>query len=284
MSSEDTILGSSGPASSAEGSQPSQEVSQGTPEGTGASDQAAGQEQERQRASEAGKTLAAQRKQNAAAAYMRRQDALMRQNEELTRELINRTRQSEQPRQQANDAPQRDNFQSYEDYVDARAEWKASKKAEEAVSKQWQQFAEHIEQAQRQQQENTIYAGHGERIQQYAQAHPEFAELLDREDVVVPDVASRAILQMKDGPEIMMAMHREPAIAAELHKLNPVDQVAFLGRLSAYLQFKPPQISRAPAPGRPVGQGGNSDGNVAGMTIDQYYASIDPTKRHRKGK
>lgn len=239
-----------GPAPSAEVAQPSTEAPTGVAEGTGASEQAAETEQQRQaRASQAGRDLAERRKQNQQNAFMR----LQQQNEELTRALIARQQPQAAPQVPSDDAPKRESFDSYEAWIEAKAEYRADKRATETVMKQLQQVASEAQRVQRQQEGHALLQQHVSRVGAFAKQTPDFDSVTDRDDVVIPSFASEEIASMEDGPAILYAIGRDPSIAMQLQQMAPRQQARYLGQLSASLRLRPPQVSQAPAPGTPVG-------------------------------
>lgn len=158
----------------------------------------------------------------------------------------------QRPAPQSGDgSPQREQFDSYDEFVEARAEWRAERKAEEvaqrkldALSQQQRAAFEHVRAVQ-------VAQTFAERLDTFAQANPAFSEVLES-DVDVGS-AGPAIMEMDDAPQIMLALHRNPKIAAELRAATPHHQGVILGKLSAQLQAKPHQVSKAPVPGSPVG-------------------------------
>lgn len=243
------------PAPSAEVVQPSTEAPQGVAEGTGASEQAAETEQQRQaRASQAGRDLAEQRKRNQQNAFAR----LSKERDELQRALIEIASNRGGPAQPqapipGDDAPKRESFDSYEAWIEAKAEYRAEKKAGEAVMKRLQEVAAEAQKVQRQQEGHALVQQHVSRLEAFAKTNPDFDEVTARDDIVIPPFASQKIASMGNGPAILYAIGRDPSIAFELQRRDPADQALYLGELSASLRLRPPQVSQAPAPGTPVG-------------------------------
>lgn len=260
-----------GPASSAEVVQPSTEVAPSgtTAEGTGASEPAAEEtEQQRQeRLSAAGRQLAEQRKRNQQNAFMR----LQRQNEELTKALIARQQPPapEAPKP-TDDAPKREAFDSYEAWIEAKAEYRAEQKASEAVMRRLQEVAEHAQQSQRMQEGQNLVRGHMSRVETFAKQATDFDVVTQNDDIHIPPVAAEEIMSMEDGPAILYAIGKEPAIAAHLQQMGPRQQVRFLGQLSAALTLRPPQVSQAPAPGTPVGGKSSAPPTLENASYDDF--------------
>lgn len=226
-----------------------------TTEGTGASEQVAEtpeQKAEREKVALIDKRERAWRNQREAfKRHMDRGDRLEQQNRELMQHILGMQQgKQQQPAQPQKDGPpKREQFESYEAYVDARAEWVADQRTQEHFRRQEQQ----ARQERQQQESQSIEHGHYSRVQEFAQSSPEMQAVMENEDVSVPVVAGEAIKRMADGPAILLAMHREPALAEALNRMAPAEQFLYLGQLSAALRLRPPQFSKAPAPGTPVG-------------------------------
>jgi hypothetical protein len=255
------------PASSAEVAQPSQEVVETStaPEGTGASEQVAEQTEEQRRASEAGRTLAEQRKKNAQAAQFRREfEQLKQERAELTRALIQATQQGKapEPKASADEAPTREQFDSYEAYVREDAKYWARKEAERTFNERMQGLAQETQQQQARQEAAQVEQQHMSRVAEHAQKSSDFDALLaERGDhISVPPAAAHAIKYMDDGPQIMEAMLRQPELAKVFWNMPDHAQLMALGKISAHLQARPPQVSKAPPPGKTVGASSSGDG------------------------
>lgn len=290
MTTDNTVFISTGPASSAE-TLPSTEGTQVPSGGTGASEQAAETEQERQqRASDAGRNLAAQRehnRRNAESRLQRERDTLLEQNRELQRAYLERTRTPQETAKPTDTAPKRDQFDSYEAWIEAKADYRAEQKSNEVVKRHWQEAEQRTQQQRTIEQATQTVQAHASRVDTFAKQNADFAEVTNRDDVMIPEAASKAIMRAHDGPAMLHAIGRDPSIAARLNQMDPDEQVYFLGQLSSAIRTRPSQVSRAPSPGTPVGsRTGSVESDVRGMSIEQYYASVDPIRKAaaRKGK
>jgi len=147
--------------------------------------------------------------------------------------------------------PQLDQFESYEQWVDARSEWKAE------VT--WQR----IQAAQ--QQQHALYT-HTERIQSFAATTPDYFEKIQAAArTPVAKVMEAAIIQSDRGPEIayFLATHPEDAIRlAQAHVQRPLSDAPFVrelleSKLTAQAASPGPAsgVSRQPVfrPIKPVG-------------------------------
>jgi hypothetical protein len=255
---------STAPASSAEEVQPSTEVVEHSTaaEGTGASEQAAETDEQR-RASEAGRTLAEQRRKNQQNAAFRRQfEDTQRQNAELTRALIDATRSKQPEAAPADEAPKREAFDSYEEWNRADARYHARKEAQDALRSQLTELSQKAQEQQYRQQAEQIEQAHAQRVTEFADSSPDFQELLAErgEHIRVPDDVAYTVMMAPDGPQIMDAMLRYPKLAQEFWNVPPAMRSMVLGKVSAALHYRP-QVSKAPPPGKPVAARGGSANN-----------------------
>ncbi len=179
------------------------------------------------------------------------------------------------------DAPKREDFTTWEDYEDARVDWRFEQRAKKDAGKSTNELAEFIQKAQAEQSEQQLRKDHAERVESFARTVPDFLDVTDREDIMIPGPAVEAILHSPNGPLLQYAIGKEPAIAETLRRLNPTQQQVLVGQLSAVLMSRPAQVSTAPAPGTPVGaKSTNTSKDTRSMTPDEYYAHI--TKRAGK--
>ena len=113
---------------------------------------------------------------------------------------VERAPQPAQPAFDPTQGPQLDQFESYEQWVDARAEWKADQHYQRIVAQQQQQHALHT---------------HTERIQSYAQQTPDYFEKIQAAArQPVSKVMEAAIISSERGPELayFLATHPEEGI------------------------------------------------------------------------
>lgn len=224
-----------------------------------------------------------ERSRKRAATIQRRIDELTadkyaeRQRAERLERALDEYRQNQQRAQQpqGNARPSREQFNDFDDYQAALAEWKASEVVErrmEAERKQWE--AQYRQQA-AQQQVQRIAQDHANRLQAYAKSNPDFAEVAES-DTVVNDAAAVLLTTMENGPALIHALHRSPELVDRLNKAPAHLQGVILGEISASLK-KSPQVSNAPAPGVPVGGKAAPAKTLADMDYDEFV------KARRKG-
>lgn len=212
--------------------------------------------------------------------------------EERARQDIERVRQeAEYWRQQAEQAkqqigpPRADQFQDYEAYLRAAAQFEAQKVTDErlaaAQKAQW-------EQQQRQQQEMAQFQAQqryqAELNSKLAEAQKKFPDFLDV--VTSPELpglqgtpAFGAIFESEQGAEVLYYLGKNPAKAHQIMSLSPLAQVREIGRIEAALSAGN-TVSKAPPPPESV-SARTGTATQEPRTVDEYYAMIT---RNRRGK
>lgn len=196
--------------------------------------------------------------------------AQSREKDALIKRLIEE--RSPPKQQQGNDdpEPERNQFEDFEEWTRASARWAARQEARtvaEAQRKQWE--AAHAQQRNAEAM-TQIEHGHAQRVAAYAKANPEFAEVLES-DVNLEGMAPLYVQLMDDGPAVMLALHKNPELADRINSAHPYMQGVLLGQLSAFLKSRSPQVSKAPAPGKPVsGQSAGASKDLATADYDEY--------------
>lgn len=161
--------------------------------------------------------------------------------------------------------PQRDKYETFEDYLEAKADWQLAQKLGEIEQK-----------AQRTKAEREVVERDATWKQKLSAASSKFD---DFEDVVfsdglqITDVMAEAMKDSDAGPEVAYYLGKNASEAERIAKLSPVAQVREIGKIEAQLNSKPArQASKAPAPIEPVGSGKTSAGNPDSMSQAEYEA------------
>lgn len=198
----------------------------------------------------------------------KRRDGIQRRFDELTadkhreRERADRAereldfaRRSQQERlaPQQDVAPRRDQFETYEDFLEAKTGWAARQAALQVAQQVRRQQDEERARTTTTQVQQQIERAHDERMASYAKANPDFEEALQASTVSVPEVALNYLKLLDNGPEIAHELLRNPDHARRLARAPGYQVGVILGEISAALKQKAPQHSTAPDPGQPVG-------------------------------
>lgn len=164
--------------------------------------------------------------------------------------------------------PRRDDFQDYESYLDARADWQVSEKLKALESK--------AEQARQQQAIAEREATWEQRQTKAAQKYEDFEEVAFADDLPITPVMAEAMKDSDMGPDVAYFLGKNPSEAERIAKLNPAAQVREIGKIEARLESKASEPvkrpSKAPAPIEPVGGGSPSSTDPAKMSQAEYEA------------
>lgn len=216
--------------------------------------------QQRERVADASRVMREQKERNRAAAERRTRDAAEAQAwrqvaQTLAQHLQGGATQAQGGAAQppANGEPQREGYDSFEAYQQARVEWQVKALAKQTFE-EWQRDAQAQQQsAVAEQQAQQVQVDHARRTAEFARAVPDFDDVVDRDDIMIPAHASEAIKRLPNGPAIVYAIGRNPEIAQNFARMGPLEQVAYAGQLSQYYASRNAPISQAAEAGRTVG-------------------------------
>lgn len=187
-------------------------------------------------------------------------------------EALKNYQQGEQPKSQPQEdkPPSEDDFESYDDYIVARAEYQAEKKftarqqkrqEEERQASEQRKFAE----AQRQ---------FLERGNALSEKIPDFWEQIDNSDIQMTKGMAQLIAESENGPALAYYLATNDDIAGQLASLPEHQAIYRLGQIEAQLKSaSKPKPKPKPAPLRQLS--GSTPVNTdpaAAKTDDDYYA------------
>lgn len=147
--------------------------------------------------------------------------------------------------------PQVDQFETYEDFVEAIADWKSDLKLAQRDHK----TAQEREQDQR----KTQTEKYAERVTKFVEAQPDFDEVLANTTAPATKIMENVIIESDHGPEIAYFLAKNEAEAARIASLPPHRQLIEMGKLEARMEKRadtpPPQkrMTQAPEPIKPLG-------------------------------
>ncbi len=132
--------------------------------------------------------------------------------------------------------PNRDNFTTYEDWVEAVSLYNAKKALQEEKDAYLRQ--------QQTVQQNTVVEGWNKSLEAAREKYDDFDTVVGS-SLEIPQAAFNAIVDSPVGTDIAYFLGSHPEIAAGLGKLSPVACVRAIGRIEAQYELKAPS---APAP------------------------------------
>lgn len=159
-------------------------------------------------------------------------------------------RQRPEPKPVADGEPKREQFNDYEGFLEARAEWKADQRVNERLAKQ----SEERQHQAHQDTERKAVEDFQKRSREAAKSIPDFEEVVADSDAIVTRAMSEAIISSEDGHLIVYHLAKNPDEAERIASLSPAAQAREIGKIEATLSKPAPKKpSSAPAPISPVG-------------------------------
>lgn len=177
------------------------------------------------------------------------------------RELEAKIAENERMAQAEQPEPDPSQFETLEQYLDAKVEFEAGKRVREIESQRTVQ-----------QKEAERMAGFNERAAAIRQANPDFDAVLQSAAVGVSDAVMETILESDDGPSLAYHLAKNPTELYRLNAMTERQQVLELGRISARLSAKVPErkVTQAPPPAPAVKATGTGSKSVSDMTDKEY--------------
>lgn len=185
---------------------------------------------------------------------------------------LQRLRQPAQPQQQASGEPQRDQFESYEDYLEAKVTFKAQqivdKQLEHSSTKQ-KEATTAAEQHKTQQAEQRQFLENRGKLEKEI---PDYKDTIEDWEPNLPDTVAAMLIKLPEGPLITYHMAKNPSLEAQFRDQPEYLHGVLLGQLIASLK-SPPKVSNAPAPGKTVSTTKTtSNGDEPPSDPEQYFA------------
>lgn len=167
--------------------------------------------------------------------------------------------------------PNQENFDSYEEYIDARADWKFEQRLEQQRKEDRQKQATAAAQERAGKMADLADAARGK--------HEDYDEVLEAADDIQVSASLRdALVESENLPELQYHLVKNPAEVARLNALTPIAAAREIGKLEAKLTAAPPveppatpkpkSATKAPEPITPVGSG--SSGSAKPLDQESY--------------
>jgi hypothetical protein len=191
--------------------------------------------------------------------------------------------------------PKVEDFQTYEDFVEALADWKADQKATARAGEVKKEIDDRLAAerqadvdqatARAQQQILTSYAA---RVDEFRKTHPDLnaaLEQVDSDEYVVPPMMRAHILQSDIGPALQYHLAKNPDDFRRIAALPPGPMLVQLGKLEARLDVATPgptsaaaPVTRATPPIKPVG------GSATASTVPLDELPYQDYKKRREAE
>lgn len=149
--------------------------------------------------------------------------------------------------------PKREDFSSYDEFIEARASYRAERMANEVIEKRLKERDERESKESDAKHSRQIAAKWQDNLERAREKLEDLDDVLEDSDSPITRDMQTAILESDVGPEIAYYLAKNPAEAERISKLSPTRQVVELGKLEDRLS-KPAskKPSNAPAPINPV--------------------------------
>jgi hypothetical protein len=176
--------------------------------------------------------------------------------------------QREQPqvRQAPQGEPKLDDFDNFDAYIAAKAEFIADRKINQTLTEREQrQQAERAQAAQRHTAESW-----NKRVSTAEAEMPDFHDVVASSDVPMSAPMQQAIMESDAGPKLAYYLATHPDEAEDIASMSPVATVRALTRIEDKLANQPMNVSRTPAPVSPVGVKAKADKDPSAMSDKEF--------------
>lgn len=170
------------------------------------------------------------------------------------------------------DEPKRDQFGSYEEFIEARATWRAEKAAEAKARSILDESRKSQEQERTKGEQEKLTRQWNAQIEKARDDLEDFDEVCAESEAVVTPKMSEAILESDKGALIAYYLAKNSAEAERISKLTPSKQAAAIVALEDKVAKPAKQLSKAPEPIAPVGQKAEVAKDPSKMTDAEFAA------------
>lgn len=171
----------------------------------------------------------------------------------LLRESREKEQQAKQPQSPEGAEPSREQFQSYEEFIEARATWRAQKAAAEETRKILEESRKKDTEARSRSEDESRVKEWNAKLDKARDEIEDFDEVCAESEAVVTPAMSTAILESDKGAQIAYFLAKNPDEAERISKLSPSKQAAAIVSLEEKVAKPAKQPSKAPEPINPVG-------------------------------
>lgn len=171
----------------------------------------------------------------------------------------------------ASDEPQREQFGSYEEFIEARASWRAEKVAEEKTRKIIEESRTKDERERVSAEREEVTKTWNTQVEKARDEIEDFDEVCAESESIVTAHMSQAILESEQGALIAYHLAKNPAEAERISKLSPSKQAAAIVTLEEKVAKVAKKSSNAPNPITPVGTRANAIKDPSRLSDSEWY-------------
>jgi hypothetical protein len=169
--------------------------------------------------------------------------------------------------------PTIDQFENYDDFVSAKAEYNVMQKIQQQSRQSIQQNAQ-----------ATINNGWNERLAKAREKFPDIDDAIERIGYHVSEPMAWIIKASNKGPELTRYLDLNPGEVTRIAQLNPILAAQEIGRLEAQITanpaIKPNKISQAPEPIKNL----SATGSVANVDFEKMSMDDYMKRRNEEAK
>lgn len=181
---------------------------------------------------------------------------------EKERELARLQEAAKAPQVDTSTAPKREDFDDYEQYIEARAEYSAVQAAEKRLSAAEKARAEAESKAQESEQARAFQQARDDTVDRGCEVYDDFEDVTGSDDLHITPVMADALLSSERGHDVWYHLGKNPEKAEKIAAMHPVQQIYELGRIEANLAGGK-TASGAPPPTKPVSARGSSSNTLS---------------------
>ena len=187
--------------------------------------------------------------------------------EERVAAMENRAQQPIAQKSIDNSEPKIENFDNFDAYVAAKAEYIADQKIQKTFAERDQR-----QQAERQQYERQqVHTSWQQRVADATAEMPDFEDVLASSDVPMTGAMQDAIMESEFGPKIAYFLANNPDEAVKIAKMSPIGAIRALGRIEERLSGPAVKVATsAPAPVKAVGTKATASKDPGKMSDTEY--------------
>lgn len=211
--------------------------------------------------------------------FQKRIDKLTRQKSEVEREVEYWKQQAlkqqaiAQPQEtkiETQDKPSAENFESYDEYIDALTDWKLTQKEQTAKK---QNESERLKQT-----IDEKVASFKASSEQFASATPDYEDVLEGVDhIQITPSFENALLESKYGAQVAYELAKDPERFAKINQMPVLQAAIEIGKVEASIdmrkQTSQAKPTNAPAPINPVGGSAPAVKSESEMSDSEWYKS-----------
>ena len=183
-----------------------------------------------------------------------------------------------------NNGPTPDQFATYEDYLDARADFRAEQKYITLEAAKEQRVKEDAVKAAEEKEEQSFKS----KVEAFKAKTPDFEDTVRNPDLRISKVMYEAMRETEVGPQIAYHLGKNPQEAARIAGLSPIAAIKEIGKLEAKFSKEPAPtvqtktISDAPEPPSIVQGTANGQKDESKMTDAEWYAHWKSEKAKKR--